>query len=149
MKKIKNINMKATSRGPSLDREEAMLAKKPLEGWKCANCEKDLINMAGLPVDHYNWKKMPKKDGERIPMMGQGFSRMLMTLNHNSSDSQLDKRHSKTFYSPRKDDEKSVLNESVMSSRNVKVRTSLTKQDKDGSTTVENSVLPQIKKKKN
>ena len=144
--KLKNISNQFTSRGASIDREDALLSKKPLEGWKCATCDKDLVNMIGLPAEHYNWRKMPKKEGERIPMMGQGFSRMLMTLNHNSSTSHLEK-HSKTFYSPKAGDEDSAFNESPVSSRNVKLRSSIPKVDKDGSTTVENSILPQIKKK--
>lgn len=142
--KIRKVSDLPKSRGPSMDRDDAMLSKKPLEGFKCATCEKDLTNMIGLPAEFYNWKKMPRKEGERIPMMGQGFSRMLMTLNHNHSTTNLENRNSKTFYSPRKDDHEEV-NESIASSRNEKARSSLI--EKEGSTTIENSVLPQIKKK--
>lgn len=35
--KVKRIGDQAKERGPSMEREDAMLAKKPLEGWKCAN----------------------------------------------------------------------------------------------------------------
>lgn len=80
--KLRKLADQPLSRGPSVEREEALLAKKPLEGWKCATCEKGLTNMAGLPADHYVWNRMPKKEPERVPMMGQGFSRMLMTLSH-------------------------------------------------------------------
>jgi transposase-like protein len=101
-----------------LERDDAVLAKKPLEGWKCATCDKNLVNMIGMPAEHYTWNRMPKKNGERIPMMGQGFSRMLMTLNHNQSTSNLEKQ-SKTFYSPREEEE--PIDESMRSSRNEKV----------------------------
>ncbi len=30
--------------------EDAMFSKKPLEGISCASCEKNLINISGLPV---------------------------------------------------------------------------------------------------
>ena len=144
--RVKRLTDQVKSRGPSLDREDAMLSKKPLEGFKCATCDKNLVNMIGLPVEHYNWNRMPKKEGERIPMMGQGFSRMLMTLNHNASTSNLDNRTSRTFYSPR--EEEDVINESSHSSRNDNQRASASRVEKDGSTTVEASILPQIKKKK-
>ena len=26
--------------------------------------------MAGLPVDFYNWKKLPKREQERLPIVG-------------------------------------------------------------------------------
>ena len=104
--------------------------------------------MSGMPAEHYNWNRMPRKDGERIPMMGQGFSRMLMTLNHNSSVPNLEKRNSKTLYSPKRDDmDDSMLHESPASSRHEKVRSSVGRIEKEGSTTIENSILPQIKKK--
>ena len=25
--------------------------------------------MAGLPVEFYNWRKLPKREGERMPMV--------------------------------------------------------------------------------
>mmetsp|Transcript_33666 Transcript_33666/g.33142 ORF Transcript_33666/g.33142 Transcript_33666/m.33142 type:complete len:106 (+) Transcript_33666:458-775(+) len=36
--------------------------------------------MAGLPVEFYNWRKLPKNKVEKMPMVGQGFSRMLKTV---------------------------------------------------------------------
>lgn len=49
-------------------RDDALFARKH-EGWKCASCEKDLVNMAGLPVEFYNWKKLPKREIEKISMV--------------------------------------------------------------------------------
>ena len=145
--RIRKITDQVNSRGPSLEREDALLAKKPLEGWKCATCEKGLVNMIGLPADHYVWNKMPKKDGERIPMMGQGFSRMLMTLSHNNSTTNLENKHTRTFYTPREEVDDGDV--SIHSSGGDKLRTSTSRLEKEGSTTIEGSMLPQIKKKSN
>ena len=144
--RIKKLTDQVHSRGPSLEREDAMFAKKPLEGWKCATCEKGLTNMIGLPADHYVWNRMPKKEGERIPMMGQGFSRMLMTLSHNNSTTNLENKHTRTFYTPREEADDEV---SVHSSGGDKLRTSTSRLEKEGSTTLEGSMLPHIKKKSN
>jgi len=144
--RLKRVDDQVRSRGPSMDRDDAMLAKKPLEGWKCANCDKNLTNMVGLPAEHYSWKKMPKKNGERIPMMGQGFSRMLMTLNHNASTSNLENRNSKSFYNTGAEEDE-MLEES-QSSRGEVQGSNTSRQDRDGSTTIERSMLPQIKSNK-
>lgn len=61
--------------------EHALLAKKPLGGWSCASCQKDLINIEGMRVQYYPWAKLPQRDPtERIAKVGQGFSRMLSAL---------------------------------------------------------------------
>ena len=54
------------------DREDdGMLTKKPLGPIACATCEKDLINMQGLPVDYYAWKGLPAREtNERIARYG-------------------------------------------------------------------------------
>lgn len=61
--------------------DDALLAKKPLGGWSCASCQKDLINLEGMKVQYYPWAKLPQRDpAERIAKVGQGFSRMLSML---------------------------------------------------------------------
>lgn len=70
-------------------REEVSLIKKPI-GWKCANCERDLVNLEGTQVDFYNWKKLPmtirnqstkrNKVSMNLHNIGQGFSKMLQTF---------------------------------------------------------------------
>ena len=71
--KIKKLSDKLAilSASPSPERgEDAMFARKPLEGWSCASCDKNLVNLQGIPAEYYPWKKMPKKgDGERVPMV--------------------------------------------------------------------------------
>ena len=55
---------------PSPDRaEDAMFARKPLEGYSCASCDKNLINLQGLPAEYHPWKKMPRKGEDRVPMV--------------------------------------------------------------------------------
>lgn len=51
--------------------DDAMLARKH-EGWKCGSCEKGLVNMSGMPAEFYNWRRMPKRDKERLPMVSLG-----------------------------------------------------------------------------
>lgn len=143
--RIKRVGDQVQSRGPSLERDEAMLSRKPIDGLQCASCDKNLTNMIGLPAEHHTWKRMPRKENERIPMIGQGFSRMLMTLNHqNSVNSIAEDSNSKTFYTPRPEDNDDSLSQSC----NKKLRNSISRLEKDGSTTVDGSVLPQIKKGK-
>jgi hypothetical protein len=52
-----------------LTTDDAMLSRKPLEGISCASCEKGLVNMSGMPVPYYNWKKMPVSHNDRTPMV--------------------------------------------------------------------------------
>ena len=57
-----------------------MLSKKHVN-MACASCEKDLINMSGLKVDHHHWNALPKKDvSDRIARYGQGFSKLLSNI---------------------------------------------------------------------
>lgn len=48
--------------------DDAMFSRKPLEGIACASCEKNLINMSGLPAQYYNWKRLPITH-DRVPMV--------------------------------------------------------------------------------
>lgn len=55
------------SKGDGETCENAMIMKKPLGGWSCASCEKDLINIEGVKVPYLPWAKLPKRDPvERI-----------------------------------------------------------------------------------
>jgi hypothetical protein len=61
--------------------DDAMLAKKPLEGWSCASCEKKLETLTGRIAGHSPWRKLPLRDAsERILKAGPGYSRMLSTM---------------------------------------------------------------------
>lgn len=72
---------------PRKDEEEtAMLAKKPMGGWSCASCEKDLINISGRAPGYQAWSKLPfRAPGDRIAKVGQGFSKMLALVNPNQT----------------------------------------------------------------
>lgn len=61
--------------------DDAMFSKKPLGPLNCASCDKDLVNMIGLPVDYYAWKRMPQRGApDRIARYGAGFSKLLNNL---------------------------------------------------------------------
>ena len=63
------------------DGDDAMLAKKPLGGWSCASCQKDLEKLMGKIAPYQAWNKMPYRDpADRIARSGPGFSRMLATV---------------------------------------------------------------------
>jgi hypothetical protein len=62
--------------------DDAMFSRKPLLGYACASCEKDLVNLQGKKVEYMPWHKMPFRDpSERIARVGQGFSKMLSVIN--------------------------------------------------------------------
>jgi hypothetical protein len=64
------------------EEETAMLTKKPLGGWSCASCEKDLVNISGRIPGYQAWSKLPfRNPGDRIAKVGQGFSKMLALVN--------------------------------------------------------------------
>lgn len=58
----------ALSTDPWGNNDDAMFSRKPLEGISCASCEKNLINMSGLPASYYNWKRLPVSH-DRVPMV--------------------------------------------------------------------------------
>ena len=61
--------------------DDAMFSKKPLGPQACASCEKNLVNMYGMPVDYHAWKKLPFRDpNERLAKYGPGFSKMLSNM---------------------------------------------------------------------
>jgi len=58
--------------------ESVLLAKKPLGGWSCASCQRDIINLEGMRTQYYPWAKFPQRySTERIARLGQGFSKVL------------------------------------------------------------------------
>ena len=51
--------------------DNAILSKKPLGGWSCASCEKNLSNLINHPPEHQHWNRMPYRDpGERMAKVG-------------------------------------------------------------------------------
>ena len=47
---------------PAGEEEDAMFAKRPLVGWSCASCDKDILNLGGRSADYQPWKMMPMRD---------------------------------------------------------------------------------------
>ena len=60
--------------------ENWLLAKRPLNGYKCASCEAYLDNLAG-PQDYLPWNKYPSREADKAYRMGSGFSHMLQMMN--------------------------------------------------------------------
>lgn len=81
-KQIKNLYDLLMSQNSGIKGEDdAMFAKKPLGGWSCASCAKDLINLQGLQAEFVPWRAWPFRDpNERIAKSGQGFSRVLSKM---------------------------------------------------------------------
>ena len=70
--------------------DDGMLTKKNLGQIACATCQKNLINIQGIPVDHHVWNGLPLPktlSHDRIPIarFGQGFSKILNTLKEDDS----------------------------------------------------------------
>lgn len=80
-KQLKNLLDVFMQKQNSPDEENAMFSKKPLGGFSCASCEKNLINLQNKPPEYFNWNRFPTRDPqERIAKLGQGFSRMLSSM---------------------------------------------------------------------
>ena len=63
-----------------------MFTKKNLGINNCASCEKGLVGLQGMPVEHTAWKKLPfREPGERIARYAAGFSKMLSTIQPDST----------------------------------------------------------------
>lgn len=82
-KQIKNLfdllmNQDGTARKGE---DDAMFAKKPLGGWSCASCARDLVNLQGIQAEWVPWRQWPFRDpNERVAKSGQGFSRILSKM---------------------------------------------------------------------
>ena len=103
-KQIKNLFDLLMNQNSGLKGEDdAMFAKKPLGGWSCASCAKDLINLQGLQAEFVPWRAWPFRDpNERIAKSGQGFSRVLSKMKPEFATQN-------AFYSP-----DSITNEKVL-----------------------------------
>jgi hypothetical protein len=77
MKDLNDINISKSV----INEEDAMLSKKHLGPQACASCDKNLINISGMPVDYHVWKKLPFRDmNDRIARYGPGFSKLLSSM---------------------------------------------------------------------
>jgi hypothetical protein len=76
---------KEVKKETSDERDEVSLSTKQLMGFKCANCERDLVNLEGTQADFFNWKKLPRQQNKKkinmnLHNIGHGFSKMLQTM---------------------------------------------------------------------
>lgn len=79
-RKIKDLIDKINT-SPGLNEDDAMFTKKHLGPQACASCDKNLVNIAGMPVDYHVWKKLPFRDmNDRIARYGPGFSKLLSSM---------------------------------------------------------------------
>ena len=58
-KQLKNLLDVFMQKQNHPDEDNAMFSKKPLGGFSCASCEKNLINISSKPPDYYNWNRFP------------------------------------------------------------------------------------------
>eukprot|EP00347_Sterkiella_histriomuscorum_P003865 403362643 len=81
-KQIENLFALIQARlSAQVDGDNAMLAKKPLGGWSCASCEKNITNLSQQVNEHHHWNRLPFRDpSERMAKVGQGFSKMLQMI---------------------------------------------------------------------
>ena len=80
-KQLKNLLDVFMQKQSNPDEDNAMFSKKPLGGFSCASCEKNIVNLQQKPPEFYNWNRFPVRDpSERIARVGQGFSRMLSSM---------------------------------------------------------------------
>lgn len=54
-KQLKNLLDIFMQKQGNPDEENAMFSKKPLGGFSCASCEKNLINLQSRPPEYYTW----------------------------------------------------------------------------------------------
>lgn len=70
-KKIKEIMDILARQGNGEHEDDAMFSKKPLGPMNCASCDKNLVNMIGMPAEYYTWKRLPFRDPtDRIARFG-------------------------------------------------------------------------------
>lgn len=54
-RQLKNLLELFMNRTGNPDEDNAMFSKKPLGGFSCASCEKNLINLNGKPPEYHTW----------------------------------------------------------------------------------------------
>ena len=72
------------------EKENWLLAKKPIGNYSCASCENYLGNLKDDTDKHIHWKKLPikiknKESNDNIYKIGNGYSRLLRMINFDSN----------------------------------------------------------------
>ncbi|CDW89676.1 UNKNOWN [Stylonychia lemnae] len=81
-KQLENLFTLIQTRIPTVpEGDSAMLSKKPLGGWSCASCEKNLTNIMSQSQDHQSWNRLPMREPNiKLAKAGQGFSKILSKM---------------------------------------------------------------------
>eukprot|EP00347_Sterkiella_histriomuscorum_P013450 403364665 len=79
-KLIKNLHTYIKNKFSMVEEnDDAILSKKPLGGFSCVSCDKQIKNLSLLANGDYNtWNKLPNR--EPIARLGQGFSKILSMI---------------------------------------------------------------------
>jgi hypothetical protein len=48
--------------GKTTDQDDAMFTRKYVGPANCASCDKNIINLNGLPADYLAWKRLPFRE---------------------------------------------------------------------------------------
>ena len=72
------------------EKENWLLAKKPIGSFTCASCENYIGNLKDDTEKHVHWKKLPikikdKDNNDNIYKIGNGYSRLLRMINFDSN----------------------------------------------------------------
>ena len=69
------------------EEDDAMLSKKPLGGFSCASCDKNLVNLSKCQSQEaVSWNQLPFRDKtERFSKIGTGFKKILNSVRNEMS----------------------------------------------------------------
>jgi len=87
-KQLKNIFEIVINKEKQIEKEikandevDPALTRKPLGGFSCASCSKQVNMCNAQQMEHFSWSKLPIRDPtDRISRVGQGFSKMLSSI---------------------------------------------------------------------
>lgn len=61
------------------DEDDAMFTRKHVGPANCASCEKNIVNLNGMPADYLAWKRLPfREPQERIARVSPDFISLIM-----------------------------------------------------------------------
>ena len=113
------------------DKENWLIAKKPMGGYSCASCESFLGDLKSEKNKFVHWNKMPFREremsGDKFYRVGNGYSRLLQMINFDSNgnvtlnpfvNSSNDINNSSKFSNNNENNKSHEFNKSVSRERN-------------------------------
>ena len=113
------------------DKENWLIAKKPMGGYSCASCESFLGDLKSEKNKFVHWNKMPFREremsGDKFYRIGNGYSRLLQMINFDSNgnvtlnpfvNSSNDNNNSSKFSNNNENNKSHEFNKSVSRERN-------------------------------